>query len=334
MRVCINEAYSSIRPLNYSVPQGSASGANLFTAYCASIGSVIPDSITINGFTDDHSIRKSFDEASRDHESQSIIQMVDMVANIASWMDTMHLKLNPDKTEFIMYGYKNQLDKCNTSHVTVSGSTIPRSPSVKYLGVKLDDNLNLKEQILTKCKTAIDNFVRICNIWKYLTTDACSTLILGLCISHLDYANALYYGLPDKTISHLQTVQSMCAKLTLRKSKYDSTTEALSQLHWLPIKYRINFKIATITHKCIYGTAPQYLKDLLIPVSNPRSLRSSNDRTKLIIPFTRCKTFAARSFSIAAPTIWNQLPKSLRETTNFELFKRQLKTHLYRVAFY
>ena len=233
-----------------------------------------------------------------------------------------------------MFGYRNQLDKCKTSHATISGSIIPRSLSVKYLGVTLDENLSLKEHILTKFKTAIANFVRIRNIWKYLTTDACSTLILGLCISHLDYANALYYGLPNKTISYLQTVQSMCAKLTLRKSKYDSTTEALSQLHWLPIRHRINFKIATITHKCMYGTAPQYLKDLLIPAPNRRSLRSSNDRTKLIIPFTRCKTFTARSFSIAAPMIWNQLLMSLRETANFELFKRQLKTHFYRVAFY
>ena len=61
MKVHINDAYSSIRPLNYSVPQGSASGTNLFTTYCASIELVIPDSITFNGFTDDHSIRKSFD---------------------------------------------------------------------------------------------------------------------------------------------------------------------------------------------------------------------------------------------------------------------------------
>ena len=139
---------------------------------------------------------------------------------------------------------------------------------------------------------------------------------------------------PIKQFQHLQIVQSMCAKLTLRKSKYNSTTDALLQLHGLTIKHRINFKIATITHKCIYGTAPQYLKDLLIPAPIPRSLRSSNDRTKLIIPFTRCKTFAAWSFSIAAPTIWNQLPMLLWETTNFELFKRQLKTHLYRVAFH
>ena len=193
-----------------------------------------------------------------------------MVANIASWMDTMHLKLNPDKTEFIMFGYRNQLVKCTTSYVTISDSTI-----------------------------------------QYLTKDACTTLVLGLCISHLDYANALYYGLPNKTISHLQIIQTMCAKLTLKKSKYDSTRESLAQLHWLLIKQRINFKIATITHKCLYGTAPHYLKDLLIPAPTPRSLTSSNDKTRLIIPFTKCKTFAMQSFSISAPSVWNQLLMSV-----------------------
>ena len=226
-------------------------------------------------------------------------------------MDTMHLKLNPDKTKFIMFGYRNQLVKCTTSYVTISDSTIPKSPSAKCLGVTLDENLNLKEHILTKCRKAIANFVRVCNIWQYLTKDACTTLVLGLCISHLDYANALYYGLPDKTISHLQMVQTMCANLTLKKSKYDSTREALAQLHWLLIKQKINFKIATITHKWLYGTAPQYLKDLLILAPTPRSLRSFNDKTRLIIPFTKCNTFAAQSFSISAPSVWNQLSMSL-----------------------
>ena len=140
---------------------------------------------------------------------------------------------------------------CKTSYLTISGSTIPGSPNVKYLEVTLDENLNLKEHILTKCRIGIANFVRICNIWQYQTTDACTTLVLGLCISHLGYANALDYGLSNKTILQLQMVQSMCAKLTLRKSKYDSTTDVLSQLHWLLIKHRINSKIATITHKCV-----------------------------------------------------------------------------------
>ena len=235
MVVHINDAYSSIRTLNHSGLQGSASGANLFTAYCAPIKSVIPAGITISGSVDDHLIRKPFNADSWDQESQSILLMMDTVANIASWMDTMHLKLNPDKTEYIMFGYKDQLVKCTTSYVTILDSTIPKSPSVKYLAVTLDENLNLKEHILTKCRKAIANFVRIHNIHQYLTKDACTTLDLGLCISHLDYANALYYGLPDKTISHLQIIQTLCAKLTLKKSKYASTREALAQLHWLLI---------------------------------------------------------------------------------------------------
>ena len=141
---------------------------------------------------------------------------MNMVANIASWMDTMYLKLNPDKTEFIRFGYRSQLAKCTTSYVTISDSTIPKSPSVKYLGVALDENLNLKKHILSKCRKAMANFVRIRNIQKYLTKDACTTLVISLCISHLDYANTLYCGLPNKTISHLQIIQTMCAKLTLK----------------------------------------------------------------------------------------------------------------------
>ena len=205
----------------------------------------------------------------------------------------MCLKLNPDKTEFIMFGYRSQLVKCTTSYVTIPDSTIPESPSVKNLGVTLDENLNLKEHILFKCRKAMANFVRIHNIQKYLTKDACTTLVLSLCISHLDYANTLYYGLPNKTISHLQIIQSTCAKITLKKSKYDCTTEALTQPHWLQIKQIIDFKIATITHKCIYGTVLQYLKDLLILAPSARNLRSSTDRTSLIVPFTKCRTFAA-----------------------------------------
>ena len=139
-----------------------------------------------------------------------MILMMDTVANIASWMDTMHLKLNPDKTESIMFGYRDQLVKCTTSYVIISDSTIPKSPSIKYLGVTLDENLNLKEHILTKCRKAMANFVRIHNICQYLTKDACTTLVLGLCISHLDFANVLCYGLPDKTLTSTDHTNNVC----------------------------------------------------------------------------------------------------------------------------
>ena len=224
IRVCISDAYSSIKALNYSASQGSMSGANLFMAYSVLIESVILAGITINGFADDQSIRKSFIAGSKDQENQLISMLMDTVATIASWVDTRCLKLNPGKTKFIMFGYRSQLARCTTNFISISDSTIPRSPSVKYLGVTLDKNLSLKEHILLKCRKAVANFVVIHNIHKFLTKDACTTLVLGLCISHLDYANALFYGLPEQTILHLQRIQAMYAKLNLEKSKFDSRT--------------------------------------------------------------------------------------------------------------
>ena len=71
--------------------------------------------------------------------------LMDTVATITPWMDTTHLKLNPEKTEFIMLSYRSQLVKCATDSVSISDSAIPRTPSVKYLGVTLDENPSLKE---------------------------------------------------------------------------------------------------------------------------------------------------------------------------------------------
>ena len=69
---------------------------------------------------------------------------------------------------------------------------------------------------------------------KFLDREACETLMLGLCISHLDNANAILYELPDVITNKLQWVQSMCAKLALKKRKYSSMAEALLELLWLP----------------------------------------------------------------------------------------------------
>ena len=178
------------------------------------------------------------------------------------------------------------------------------------------------------------NFYRIRSIRSFLNRQAAETLLLGLCISHLDCSNAMLYGVPDVDINHLQRVQSMCAKLVLNHNPYSSSMDALVTLHWLPIRARITFKLMCIAHRCKYGIAPAYLKDLLIsPPIAERDLHSSKDTTKLIVPFTKNRTFALRSFSVAGPAEWNSLPISLRETTSYKLFKKNLKTHLSRIYY-
>ena len=73
-------------------------------------------------------------------------------------------------------------------------------------------------------------------------------------------------------------------------------------LHWLPIKSRIDYKILTLTHKCVHGEAPKYLTDLITEQAvRQNGLRSAEMVNMLEAPFTKCKTFGARSFKSAAP---------------------------------
>ena len=106
-----------------------------------------------------------------------------------------------------------------------------------------------------------------------------------------------FAGLPNVLLKTLQKVQNIAAKLVLGYSKYDSSKMALNTLHWLPVKKRIDFKILSLVHKCLYGEAPEYLKNLLIIQHGGRDgLRSAADSMKLIIPRTQYTTFADRSF--------------------------------------
>ena len=156
-------------------------------------------------------------------------------------------------------------------------------------------------------------------------------LVRGLVTSHLDYCNAIFAGLPNVLLKTLQKVQNIATKLVLGYSKYDSSKMALNTLHWLPVKKRIDFKILSLVHKCLYGEAPEYLKNLLIIQHGGRDgLRSATDSMKLIIPRTQYTTFADRSFSVYGPRIWNALPKRIWEIENLDQFKKQIKTFLFQ----
>ena len=119
----------------------------------------------------------------------------------------------------------------------------------RYLGTYLDPALDLKQHIKMKCRAAMLNQLKIKATWKYLTTEACAKAVITLVRTHLDYGNSILTGLPKTSIHRLQRVQNMAAKIVLQRNKFDSSTKCLEELHWLPIQYRINFKVITLVFK-------------------------------------------------------------------------------------
>ena len=242
-KVCIDGHYSTPRNLSFSVPQGSASGANIFTAYCASLSGKIAKSVNLQGFADDHFISKPYPAGNLLLENLVMDDIQTSIGNAKEWMDSMRLKMNMNKTEFIIFGGVKQLQKTNISKLKIAGLDIKRSEVVRCLGAWLDKSLTMKHHVKTKARIATVNLLKIKNIRRFLNKEACQTLIHGLVISHLDYCNAILAGLPEGTIKVFEKVQAMSAKTILSRSKFSSTTDAYMELHWLPIRYRIKFKI-------------------------------------------------------------------------------------------
>ena len=109
-------------------------------------------------------------------------------------------------------------------------------------------------------------------IRQYLTQDTMQTLVLSIVMSHLDYSNAIFSGLPEKDLANLQRIQNAGAKLVLQKDKLASSKECLHVLHWLPIRERIDYKNLTLVFKSLNNQAPMYLQDLLCKCPKKRSL--------------------------------------------------------------
>ena len=148
----------------------------------------------------------------------------------------------------------------------------------------------------------------------------------------MDYCNSLFVNLPKTSLQPLQRIQNFTAKIILQKSKYDSASEALKELHILPIRARVKYKILLLVYKCLHNMAPSYLSDVIESRTTTYSTRSSVGLL-LKIPFTIHKSFADRSFSVAGPKLWNSLPINIRQEKNLNSFKKALKTYLFIESF-
>jgi hypothetical protein len=166
----------------------------------------------------------------------------------------------------------------------------------------------------------------------YFTDDACKTLVNSLVISRLDYGNALLYGVNASILSKLQRVQNTAARLISRKRKHEHITPVLVSLHWLPVQYRIKYKILLYTFKALNNLAPVYLQELVNAYQPTRALRSE-DLQLLKAPRIRTKTYGERRLDKSAATLWNSLPQNIRHVQSVSIFKKLLKTHLFRAAY-
>ena len=133
-RICINGSYSSEWIMDFGLPQGSTQCAYLFSCYASTLSKIVPDLLTLNGFVDDHSIRRTFKPETTNTnkvnkippENNTIAIMEKSMHDIKAWMEAIKLKLNEAKTEFMYFRSRQQLNKATYTKINVIGELIKK----------------------------------------------------------------------------------------------------------------------------------------------------------------------------------------------------------------
>ena len=189
----------------------------------------------------------------------------------------------------------------------------------------------MTSHINSVCRSASYAIHRIGKLRRYLDAGSTEKLVHAFISSRLENCNGILYGLPDKHLNKLQRIQNAAVRLVSLTKKRDHITPVLMELHWLPVRHRITYKLLVLTFKALNGQSPAYTSELISLYKPPRTLRSS---TQYLLRESGAKTVTYdRSFALAAPRLWNELPLKIRTWQTFNGFKSQLKTHLFKFAY-
>jgi hypothetical protein len=254
------------------------------------------------------------------------------ISSIKKWSTDNDLKLNDEKTEVLHISsrFRKPSSLCS---VNVCETPIEPVNNARNLGVIVDHNLQMDMFIKNICRSATYALYRIGQIRRFLDRNSTEMLVHAFISCRLDQCNSLFYGLPESQLNKLQRIQNSAARLVTLSRKHDHITPILQELHWLPIRYRIMYKILLLTYKCIHGIAPISLRELIkeyIPARNSS-----------IILATATFTCSSTSTIIMVSVLFLQLqlifgmvyPLQVKNSNTCAQFKTTLKTHLFTIAF-
>ena len=329
--VSFNGKQSPTRKVKFGVPQGSVLGPLLFVLYTADLQNIAQQHSVYSHYYADDSQFYIFSRPTEAGTSEQ--QLLACLDDVAQWMCSNRLSLNPAKTQFMRCATPRRLGQLSESPITFCGETITPVKSVRNLGVIIDCSLTFQLHISKVVSSCFYQLRRLKSCLSSLPFDTAKTIMNCFVISRIDYCNSLLAGVPQYSIDRLQRVMNAAARMLWGAGPRAHVSGLLRQLHWLRVQQRIDYKLCLLVYKARHGMAPGYLSELCRPVAdNPSQIKTrSATRGNLNIPSTDTK-FGDRAFATAGMRAWNRLPAAIRPMDiSLGTFKNKLKSHYFNI---
>ena len=206
------------------VPQESILGPILFTCYASTLQEFFTTSNNLIGYADDHSFIKHFSPM-----DQNVLPELELdIQNISDWMYWNHLKMNNAKTELITFRSRSGLKKQQLPEIRVGNEVVKSSEHIRFLGITLDQDLEMNKFISTKVRAAYVNTKKINKIRKLVTEEETKMLMSSNVLSYLEYGNSILVNLPMSTIKSLQSIQNYAAMVVCKNRNMTAQLSAFT----------------------------------------------------------------------------------------------------------